>query len=141
MMQLTEKLARRKKCSAIVTGEALSQVASQTLDAMNFTDSMTDLLVLRPLVGMDKEEIINISKKIGTYETSILPYEDCCVIFSPKHPITHPVKEVVRRHYEELGMEEEIDKAIANTEVFYFNPMGEEEEKKDSMPKQEESEN
>ena len=136
MMQLTEKLAKRKKCSAIVTGEALSQVASQTLDAMNFTDSMTDLLVLRPLVGMDKEEIINISKKIGTYETSILPYEDCCVIFSPKHPITHPVKEVVRRHYEELGMEEEIDKAIENTEVFYFNPMGDEEERKDSMAQQ-----
>lgn len=133
MMQTAQKLATARKACAIVTGEALSQVASQTLEAMSFTDSMTDLLVLRPLVGMDKEEIIEISKEIGTYETSILPYEDCCVIFSPKHPITHPVKEVVRRHYEALGMDEEIDKAIAATQVFYFNPMGQEEER-NSMP-------
>lgn len=130
MMQTAEKLCKYKKASAIVTGEALSQVASQTLEAMSFTDSMTDLLVLRPLVGMDKEEIIRIAKEIGTYETSILPYEDCCVIFSPKHPITRPVKEVVRRHFEELGMTEEIDKAISNTAVYYFNPMGDEEEKR-----------
>ena len=127
MMQTAEKIAKEKKASAIVTGEALSQVASQTLDAMCFTDSMTDLLVIRPLVGMDKEEIIKTAKEIGTYETSILPYEDCCVIFSPKHPVTHPIKEVARRHYEALQMDEEIDKAIANMETFYFNPLGKEE--------------
>ena len=94
---------------------------------MSFTDSMTDMLVIRPLVGMDKEEIIKTAKEIGTYETSILPYEDCCVIFSPKHPVTHPIKEVSRKHYEALEMDEEIDKAIGNMETYYFNPLGEEE--------------
>ena len=127
MMRTAEKIAKERKALAIVTGEALSQVASQTLEAMSFTDSMTDTLVIRPLVGMDKEEIISTAKEIGTYETSILPYEDCCVIFSPKHPVTHPDKEESRKHYLSLEMDEEIDKAIANTEVFYFNPLGEEE--------------
>lgn len=126
MMQSAEKLANNDKALAIVTGEALSQVASQTLDAMTFTDSMTSLLVLRPLVGMDKEEIIDKAKTIGTYETSILPYEDCCVVFSPKHPLTKPIKEVVKRHYEELGMEAFIDEAIRNTKVYTFNSNGEE---------------
>lgn len=129
MMRTAEEIAKKRNASAIVTGEALSQVASQTLEAMSFTDSMTELLVLRPLVGMDKEEIIATAKRIGTYETSILPYEDCCVIFSPKHPITHPIKEVAKRHYESLGMEDEITKAVENMSVYYFNPMGEEEEK------------
>ena len=123
MMRTAEKIAKERKALAIVTGEALSQVASQTLEAMSFTDSMTDTLVIRPLVGMDKEEIISTAKEIGTYETSILPYEDCCVIFSPKHPVTHPDKEESRKHYLSLEMDEEIDKAIANTEVFYFNPV------------------
>ena len=127
MMRTAEKIAKERKALAIVTGEALSQVASQTLEAMSFTDSMTDTLVIRPLVGMDKEEIISTAKEIGTYETSILPYEDCCVIFSPKHPVTHPDKEESRKHYLSLEMDEEIDKAIANTEVFYFNPLGKEE--------------
>ncbi len=124
MMQTAERIAKSKKAIAIVTGEALSQVASQTLEAMNFTDSMTDLLVIRPLVGMDKEEIIKTAKEIGTYETSILPYEDCCVIFSPKHPITHPDKETSKKHYRALEMDEEIAKAIEKAEVFYFNAMG-----------------
>ena len=124
MMQTAERIAKSKKAIAIVTGEALSQVASQTLEAMNFTDSMTDLLVIRPLVGMDKEEIIKTAKEIGTYETSILPYEDCCVIFSPKHPITHPDKETSKKHYQALEMDEEIAKAIEKAEVFYFNAMG-----------------
>lgn len=124
MMQTAERIAKSKKAIAIVTGEALSQVASQTLEAMNFTDSMTDLLVIRPLVGMDKEEIIKTAKEIGTYETSILPYEDCCVIFSPKHPITHPDKETSKKHYQAIEMDEEIAKAIEKAEVFYFNAMG-----------------
>ena len=127
MMQTAEKIAKEKRASAIVTGEALSQVASQTLDAMSFTDSMTEMLVIRPLVGMDKEEIIKTAKEIGTYETSILPYEDCCVIFSPKHPVTHPDKAESRKHYDALEMDEEIDKAIANMDTYYFNPLGEEE--------------
>lgn len=126
MMQTATKLAKNHEATALTTGEALSQVASQTLDAMNFTDSMTDLVVLRPLVGMDKEEIIDRAKAIGTYETSILPYEDCCVVFSPKHPVTRPVKEVAKRHFEALEMDALIDEAIQNTEVITFDPMGEE---------------
>ncbi len=126
MMQTAERLARENGAAAIVTGEALSQVASQTLDAMSFTDSMTDLLVLRPLVGMDKEEITEKARKIGSYETSILPYEDCCVVFSPKHPVTKPVKEVVKKHFEELGMTPFIDEAVRNTAVYSFDPMGRE---------------
>ena len=126
MMQTAQRIAKANDAIAIVTGEALSQVASQTLDAMSFTDSMTDLLVIRPLVGMDKEDIIGKAKRIGTYDTSILPYEDCCVVFSPKHPVTRPVKEVSRRHYEELGMESFIEEAVAGTQVFSFDSMGRE---------------
>ena len=126
MMQTAERIAKENGGVAIVTGEALSQVASQTLDAMSFTNSMTELLVLRPLVGMDKEEIIDTARKIGSYETSILPYEDCCVVFSPKHPVTRPIKEVVKRHFEELDMGNLIDEAVKNTVVYSFDPMGRE---------------
>ncbi len=132
MMQTAERIAKENGASAIVTGEALSQVASQTLDAMSFTDSMTDLLILRPLVGMDKEEIIEKAIAIGTYETSILPYEDCCVVFSPKHPVTRPVKEVAKRHFEELGMERFIEEAVRKTEVYTFDAMGREEKSEES---------
>ena len=126
MMQTAEKLSLRYHDIAIVTGEAVSQVASQTLDAMTFTDSMTDLLVLRPLCGMDKEEIINTAKKIDTYDTSILPYEDCCVVFSPKHPVTKPDKEEMKKHFEELNMDALIDEAVENTVVYTFSDLGEE---------------
>ena len=126
MMQTAERIAKEHGAIAIITGEALSQVASQTLDAMSFTDSMTDLLVLRPLVGMDKEDIIARAREIGTYETSILPYEDCCVVFSPKHPVTRPVKEVSRRHFEELGMEPFIENAVRDTVVYTFDAAGKE---------------
>ena len=126
MMRTAEKIAKANGGCAIVTGEALSQVASQTLDAMSFTDSMTELLVLRPLVGMDKEEIIEKAVRIGTYDTSILPYEDCCVVFSPKHPVTRPVKEVVTKHFEELNMNSMIEEAVRKTSVYSFDPMGNE---------------
>lgn len=126
MMQTATKLAKANESKAIITGEALSQVASQTLDAMNFTNSMTDLVVLRPLVGMDKEEIIDRAKSIDTYDTSILPYEDCCVVFSPKHPVTRPIKEIAKKHYEALDMEKIIDEAIENTVIYSFDPMGNE---------------
>lgn len=126
MMRTAERIALENGGNAIVTGEALSQVASQTLDAMSFTDSMTELLVLRPLVGMDKEEITRNAERIGTYETSILPYEDCCVVFSPKHPVTRPVKSIIRKHFEALAMDEMIDKAVKNTVVYSFDPMGNE---------------
>lgn len=125
MMRTASQLAKQIKAEAIITGEALSQVASQTLKAMSFSDSMSDYLVLRPLVGMDKEEIIKFAIDIGTYETSILPYEDCCVIFSPKHPITNPVKEIATKHYQDLEMESFISEAISNIQTYHYNSKGE----------------
>lgn len=124
MMGVSDRLSARRGAECIVTGEALSQVASQTLPSLAFTDSMSDNLVLRPLIGMDKQEIVNISKRIGTYETSILPYEDCCVIFSPKHPITSPIKEITKAHFTALEMDEMLDKAVAETQVFTFDANG-----------------
>ena len=90
MMRIAEGVAHRTGCHAIVTGESQGQVASQTMDAMAVTGAVTDLPVFRPLVGMDKEEVVRLSRKIGTFETSILPYEDCCTVFTPRHPRTRP---------------------------------------------------
>ena len=126
MMKTAEKVCEEQNLNSIITGEALSQVASQTLTAMDFTNSMTDYLVARPLIGRDKEEIIQISKRINTYETSILPFEDCCVIFSPKHPITNPVKSTMKKHYEALDMQDMILEAVKECEVIHFNAKGEE---------------
>ena len=126
MMQTAEKLSKLYHDIAIVTGEAVSQVASQTLDAMTFTDTMTDLLVLRPLCGLDKEEIIRTAKEIGTYDISILPYEDCCVVFSPKHPVTRPDREVMKKHFEALEMDALINEAVENTVIYTFSDQGEE---------------
>ncbi|MFA6934699.1 MAG: tRNA uracil 4-sulfurtransferase ThiI [Sphaerochaetaceae bacterium] len=122
MMKVAQAIAQREKCSALVTGEALSQVASQTLAAMSFTDSCTDMLVLRPLVGDDKQEIINVARKIGTYETSILPFEDCCVIFSPKHPLVRPDKATERESFERMGIEPILKKAIEETVAYEMLP-------------------
>ena len=91
MMRISQKVAARCGAKALVTGESLGQVASQTMDAMHVTGAVVDLPVLRPVVGMDKEEIVQISRKIGTYDTSILPYEDCCTVFTPRHPRLRPV--------------------------------------------------
>ena len=91
MMRIAERIAERGGCKAIVTGENLGQVASQTMEAMACTQAVTSLPVLQPLIGMDKEDIIRISRKIGTFETSILPYEDCCTVFTPRHPRLHPM--------------------------------------------------
>ncbi len=95
MMRLAERCARQYHCGAIITGESLAQVASQTLDAIAVTDSVVNMPVFRPCIGMDKEEIVEIARKIGTFETSILPYEDCCTVFTPRHPKTRPVLEKV----------------------------------------------
>lgn len=132
MLKVTEKIAKENYDEALVTGEAVSQVASQTLDAMSFTDSMTDMLILRPLCGMDKEEIITLSKKIGTYETSILPYEDCCVVFSPKHPLTHPDKKETQEHFASLNMDDIIDEAVRNTVSYTFLCDGSEKKNEDN---------
>jgi len=90
MMRIANVLAQRNGCKCIVTGESLGQVASQTLESISVTDNVSEMPIFRPLIAMDKSEIIKISKKIDTYETSILPYEDCCTIFTPKHPLTKP---------------------------------------------------
>lgn len=124
MMLIAEKVALLKKCGCIVNGESLGQVASQTLESITLTNSMVkDLPVFRPLIGMDKQEIIDISERIGTYSTSILPYEDCCTVFLPENPATRPslckvlLEEQKIKNYNEL-----IEEAIANLEIINMNP-------------------
>ena len=95
MMTIAERVAKMKGCSALITGESLGQVASQTMQAIGVTDAAVNLPVFRPCIGMDKEEIVTIARKIGTFETSIQPYEDCCTVFTPKHPKTKPELEKV----------------------------------------------
>lgn len=126
MMKVATKLAHKYNGTALVTGEALSQVASQTLDSMAFTNSTTDMLIIRPLVGMNKEEIMRTAEKIDTYKTSILPYEDCCVIFSPKHPLTRPNVEIENSHYREMEIDDLLDKAVEETVTYDFYANGKE---------------
>ena len=95
MMRIAERIARQTESGALVTGESIGQVASQTMEALNVTDSVVSMPVFRPLIGFDKSEIIDIARRIDTYELSSLPYEDCCTIFTPKHPATRPKKEKV----------------------------------------------
>ena len=105
---------------ALITGESLGQVASQTLPALVTTDIVTNMPVLRPLIGMDKEEIITISRNIDTFETSILPFEDCCTVFTPKHPKTRPTVESCEIAESKLDIEGLIQKAISETEYTYI---------------------
>jgi thiamine biosynthesis protein ThiI len=113
MMGAAEKLAHRIKAKCLITGESLSQVASQTIENLSCTESLTRIPVLRPLIGTDKEEIIRLAQSIGTYETSILPYEDCCVLFSPPHPILRGSAAEAQSHYQSLELDGEIGKALA----------------------------
>ncbi|MGN0777332.1 MAG: tRNA uracil 4-sulfurtransferase ThiI [Candidatus Ventricola sp.] len=117
MMRIAEILARRDGAQALITGESIGQVASQTMEALGCTDEVVSMPVFRPCVGMDKSEIIERAEKIGTMETSSLPYEDCCTVFTPKHPATHPRKELVRRAEEKLNSQALIDAAIEGTEI------------------------
>ena len=121
MMRISERLSRKEGSLALITGESLGQVASQTLPALVTTDSVVNMPVLRPLIGMDKEEIIRISRNIDTFETSILPYEDCCTVFTPKHPKTRPTLELCEDAEKNLKIEELIEKAIKNTEYSYID--------------------
>ncbi len=116
MMRLAEGVARRTGCKALVTGECLGQVASQTMDALNVSDDACHIPVLRPVIGMDKEEIVKISRRIGTFETSILPYEDCCTVFTPRHPRTHPVLEDVIAIESVLNIEGLVERAMNGIE-------------------------
>ena len=111
MMKCANMLAKKTNADCIITGESLGQVASQTIQNMECTESFAEFPLLRPLVGLDKEEIIDTAREIGTYETSILPYEDCCVLFSPKHPILHCSVEEANEVYKTLEVDELIKKA------------------------------
>ncbi|MBS4785062.1 MAG: tRNA 4-thiouridine(8) synthase ThiI [Clostridiales bacterium] len=122
MMKIAERLARQNGCGALITGESVAQVASQTLYALGCTDVACELPVLRPVIGMDKNEIIAISRRIGTFETSILPYEDCCTVFTPRHPRTKPKLHQVLAA--ERGLDEEalIAGAMENIETIMAHP-------------------
>lgn len=124
MMKVANAISLVQDGTAIITGEALSQVASQTLESMDFTNSMSDQLVLRPLVGMEKQEIMDFAHKIGTYDTSILPYEDCCIIFSPKHPLVRPDKTLITEQYYAMAVEDLLQKAIENVTTVDFDCNG-----------------
>lgn len=115
MMEIATRIAEKDECHALITGESLGQVASQTLLALGVTDQATPLPVFRPCIGMDKQEIIAIARKIDTFETSILPYEDCCTVFTPKHPRTRPTLEQVVEAQSLVDWEEMIEKAVAET--------------------------
>ena len=113
MMRIAEAVAKKGGAKALVTGESLGQVASQTMMALGVTEDVTTLPVLRPLIGMDKVEIIKIAREIGTFETSILPYEDCCTVFTPRHPATRPKVEDVREAESQLDVEGLIAEALS----------------------------
>ncbi len=117
MMRIAERIARQNDAMALITGESVGQVASQTIEALNVTNAVVNMPVFRPLIGMDKVEVIHIAEKIGTYETSILPYEDCCTVFVAKHPVTKPKIEIVEKQEAGMDLETLILDAIEKTET------------------------
>ncbi len=110
MMRIAEQIAKESDCLGLITGESIGQVASQTMASLAATNEVCELPVYRPLIGFDKQEIVEVSEKIGTYETSIQPFEDCCTIFVAKHPVTKPNINVIRRH--EQNLDEQIDQLV-----------------------------
>ena len=122
MMRLANMLALELRCRALVTGENLGQVASQTMQALAVSEDVATMPVLRPLIGLDKEEIVKIARKIGTFDTSILPYEDCCTVFTPRHPKTKPDLAQVREYEAALDIDGLCDKALAGREMIRLYP-------------------
>ena len=116
MMEIAQRIAKKHGCGALITGENLGQVASQTMEAMTVTGAVVDIPIFMPLVGMDKEEIVTIARKIGTLDTSILPYEDCCTVFTPKHPKTKPTLGQLINAERNLDREALIEKALETVE-------------------------
>ena len=116
MMRIAKRIADANGAKAVVTGENLGQVASQTMEAMASTQAVIDMPVLQPLIGMDKEEIVTLARKIGTFETSILPYEDCCTVFTPRHPRTHPKLREVEAAESAMDIEALVDEAVKGIE-------------------------
>lgn len=117
MMRIAEKIARDYGAQALITGESLGQVASQTMEALGCTDAVVSMPVFRPLIGMDKTEIMAIAQKIDTFETSILPYEDCCTVFTPRHPVTRPKLSTMPDAERKLDVDALVDEAVAATEM------------------------
>jgi len=117
MMRIAERIALKNECGALVTGESLGQVASQTIQSIGATNSVVSLPVFRPLIGFDKEEIIEVANRIDTFKTSVEPYEDCCTVFLPKNPVTKPKLEKVLREEEKLNVEELIKKSLDSEEI------------------------
>ena len=117
MMQIAQRVAEKRHCDALITGESIGQVASQTIQGLTCTNASVSIPVFRPLIAMDKTEIIDIAQKIGTFETSILPEEDCCTVFSPKKPVTKPRLERIEKSESALDVEKLIQDAIDNIEV------------------------
>ena len=122
MVMVAEQVAIDKGCKALITGESLGQVASQTLEALACTDAVAGMPVFRPLIGMDKEEIVDISRKIGTYETSIQPYEDCCTVFTPRHPKLKPKKYMLEEAEKALDMEGLVKRAADGVRLVKIEP-------------------
>ncbi len=117
MMRIAERIARKEECLALITGESVGQVASQTMEALATTDQVVEMPVFRPLIGFDKIDIIEYARKIGTYETSSLPYEDCCTVFTPKHPATKPKMTKILEGEGNLDQEALIAAAVDNAEI------------------------
>lgn len=122
MMQISEQIARNVNAMALITGESMGQVASQTMHALYCTDAAVNMPVFRPLIGMDKVEVVDIARKIDTFETSILPYEDCCTVFVAKHPQTRPKLDKIMQSESAVDFEPLIKTAIDNTEVILIKP-------------------
>lgn len=122
MMRVAERVAQKSGCDMLITGESLGQVASQTSDALVTTDAVVTMPVMRPLIALDKTEIIDIAREIGTYEKSIEPYEDCCTVFLPKHPVTRPKKARIERSESRLPVEELVEAAVESDEVVEIFP-------------------
>jgi thiamine biosynthesis protein ThiI len=116
MMRFAALLAERRGAECLITGESLGQVASQTVESIRFTGAYAELPVFRPLIGMNKEEIIAIARAIGTFDTSSLPYPDCCVLFSPAHPLIHPSMDRMKRSFACLDVEGLLAEALERTE-------------------------
>ena len=112
MMRIAQVIAQKEECKALITGESVGQVASQTMDALFCTDKVCEMPVFRPLIGSDKDEIVTVSRKIGAFETSILPFEDCCTVFTPKHPRTKPKLEFVEKAEEALDIPGLVERAV-----------------------------
>ena len=117
MMRISQRIADREECKALITGESLGQVASQTLNALACTDAVVSIPVFRPVIGLDKEEIIKISRQIDTFDISIEPYEDCCTVFTPKHPKTKPQISVLEQAETALDVDALIDRALENVTI------------------------